>query len=259
MATLNGTPAQPNDENTKLQKPETETDAKDKPTSSPKSSGLMKLGLGGLGGLGGRQVKGNKMSLSRGMSLQKRNGPEAHSGNQSDIQADQSPIKSPPRRLSGLSLGGLKGLKSVKSSPPPEFPSKITQLSPADNKELNPSDKNENDKISLDQNNNQNPNSNETNNLKNEKASSENSNIKDLDPNEKEILNDVDKIQQSIDRLLIERRDMQAQHRKWLDEQKKKIFKIRKETTMLTNPELLNSKNLLAYAQMSLNSPLQKV
>ena len=75
-----------------------------------------------------------------------------------------------------------------------------------------------------------------------------------IDPKEQEILNDVEAIQKSIDQLLIERRDIQLKHKAWLDDRKKKIFQMRKETNQIEHPEYIKNPNLFIFSQINQNN-----
>ena len=56
------------------------------------------------------------------------------------------------------------------------------------------------------------------------------------DKAENSIIEEVQSIQDSISKLLEERTALQAQHKSWLNDRKKKILQLRKETHSLINP-----------------------
>ncbi|OHS94373.1 hypothetical protein TRFO_39459 [Tritrichomonas foetus] len=53
---------------------------------------------------------------------------------------------------------------------------------------------------------------------------------------ENEILTQVADIHKSIESLLLQRKELQAQHKNWLDDRKRKIFLLKKETNLMQNP-----------------------
>lgn len=61
---------------------------------------------------------------------------------------------------------------------------------------------------------------------------------------EQEIIKQVAEISQSIEDLLKQRKELQMNHKNWLCDRKKKINQVRKETSLMQNPNQAQSNNL---------------
>lgn len=70
------------------------------------------------------------------------------------------------------------------------------------------------------------------------RSSSFNEREKEFDELESDILKDVNEVSKSIDKVLEERKEIQLQHRKWLEDRKKKIWETKKNTKIIKDSNL---------------------
>ncbi|KAK8891799.1 hypothetical protein M9Y10_029019 [Tritrichomonas musculus] len=72
---------------------------------------------------------------------------------------------------------------------------------------------------------------------------------------ENNIITQINEISKSIEELLKQRKEIQFQHKRWLDDRKKKIFQVRKETNQMQNDGKSISANMLLFPIITLVGP----
>lgn len=93
--------------------------------------------------------------------------------------------------------------------------------------------------------------------IQNENSSllSTDSNSEVFEQKENNIITQINEISKSIEELLKQRKEIQFQHKRWLDDRKKKIFQVRKETNQMQNEGKAISTNMLLFPIITLVGP----
>lgn len=81
------------------------------------------------------------------------------------------------------------------------------------------------------------------------------SNPEVFEQKENNIITQINEISKSIEELLKQRKEIQFQHKRWLDDRKKKIFQVRKETNQMQNEGKAISTNMLLFPIITLVGP----
>lgn len=84
---------------------------------------------------------------------------------------------------------------------------------------------------------------------------SNDSNSEVFEQKENNIITQINEISKSIEELLKQRKEIQFQHKRWLDDRKKKIFQVRKETNQMQNDGKTISSNMLLFPIITLVGP----